>query len=358
MRKKKLMMVLAVGAIGCLLAAGLAGCSSSADSTADNSSASNGTGEHAVIGYWGGTCEAPIFVAYEKGYFQEEGIDPELVLLDAAGGTSSDTLVANGEVDCYELTPDKFKPIQQGLTMKIVDSLHIGCIEGATLDGSGINSVDDLEGKTVAVNGEGSIAQIMISGRMAMHGKDPNKVNWVVYQNPMMEDALRSGQIDAFSAYDPFTDIAVANGGAHKFWSWHEDDESKDYLCCFVGVNEQSIQKSDTLAPALCRALKKANDFINENPEEAAQIIIDGGYVQVGGDNGFTKDIMVDEISAYTWLSGDKQKLDDSYKWIWEQIWYAGAMGDKKFDNVDALDDYIMGDLYKQMVWYQGEQPK
>lgn len=100
-----------------LAGAVLPGCGGQ-DTKGGTSGAQGGTGgmqgdnEKAAVGYWGGTCEAPIFVAYAKGYFMEEGIGPGLTLLDAAGGTSSDALVAKGEVDCYELTPDKFKPIQ------------------------------------------------------------------------------------------------------------------------------------------------------------------------------------------------------------------------------------------------------
>ena len=31
------------------------------------------------VGYIGLTCEAPIYAAYEKGFFKEEGLEPELV---------------------------------------------------------------------------------------------------------------------------------------------------------------------------------------------------------------------------------------------------------------------------------------
>ena len=35
--------------------------------------------KHVRIGYIGLTCEAPIYTAYEKGFFKEEGLEPELV---------------------------------------------------------------------------------------------------------------------------------------------------------------------------------------------------------------------------------------------------------------------------------------
>ena len=118
------------------LCGALAGCSANGASTSASSSGSTATepDNHVVLGYWGGTCEAPIYIGYEKGFFQEEGLDPEMLLI------TSDVapLMANDELDCFELTPDKFKPMEQGLEVKIADSLHIGCIQGAARADSGI----------------------------------------------------------------------------------------------------------------------------------------------------------------------------------------------------------------------------
>ena len=35
--------------------------------------------KHVKIGFIGLTCEAPIYTAYEKGFFKDEGLEPELV---------------------------------------------------------------------------------------------------------------------------------------------------------------------------------------------------------------------------------------------------------------------------------------
>ena len=332
------------------LCGALAGCSANGASTSASSSDSTATepDNHVVLGYWGGTCEAPIYVGYEKGFFQEEGLDPEMLLI------TSDVapLMANDELDCFELTPDKFKPMEQGLEVKIADSLHIGCIQGAARADSGITSVADLEGKKVAAD-LGSVAQIQIASQMVEAGKDPSKVEWLTYPIAQKQQAMEAGEVDAFADYDPWTDLAVADG-AVKFYSNTFDEGLKDNLCCFVGVSSKTLEENPELGPKLSRAFKKANEYITANPEECADIIVNAGYVPVNTDSGFTKDIMLDEIKAYTWVSGDKKLLDDSFYNIWMQVNRAGAMEDAPSDEAELIK-YINETLYNRMVAYQGE---
>lgn len=328
------------------LGVGLAGCSAPDGSSSGSSEESS---NKVTLGYWGGTCEAPIYVGYELGYFKEAGLEPELLLIteDVA------PLMANAELDCYELTPDMFKPMEQGLEVSIIDSLHIGCIQGAASPESGIRSVKDLEGKTVAAQNAGSIAQIQISSEMVLAGKDPSKVSWVVYPSPQMEAAMNAGEIDAFTQFDPWADIAEANG-AVKFFSNTFDEGLKDILCCFVGMSSRTLEARPELGPKLSKAFAKAADYLNNHPEEAVDLIIDAGYVPVETDSGFTREIMLKEIEAYTWVSGDRALLDKSFSEIWMQINRAGAMEDAPED-ASELETYINDTLYSRMVNYQGE---
>ena len=253
----------------------LAGCGTTA--TSDRNTENQGSGDndllHAVVGYWGGTCESPIFVAYEKGYFKEVGLDVELLKINGDVAV----LMANNQLDAFELTPDKFKPMEQGLELKIIDSLHKGCIQGAASTASGIKSVADLEGKTVAA-AVGGIAQIQISSQMVKLGLDPNKVNWVSYPNAQMEQALNQGEIDAFAAYDPYPEMAVQNGKV-RFYSNTFDEGLKDYLCCFIGMNQKTLEANPEIAKRMSKAFKKACEYLAGNPPEAAQMEMEKGYI-------------------------------------------------------------------------------
>ncbi len=329
------------------LAGPLAACGSSTTQAGSNSS-SNSKSNKVVLGYWGGTCEAPIYIGYEKGFFKEAGLEPELLLI-----TSDVTaLMANDQLDAFELTPDKFKPMEQGLELAIIDSLHIGCIQGAASVASGIKTVADLEGKKVAAP-VGSIPQIQISSQMVLAGKDPNKVTWLTYPSAQMEKAMNAGEVDAFAQYDPWADIAVKNG-ATKFFSNTFDAGLKDYLCCFVGMSTKALNARPNIGPLLSQGFAKAAEFLEDNPEEATDIIINAGYVPVSTEGGFTRDIMLQEIKAYPWISGNKEVLDKSFHEIWMQIYRAGAMEDAPSDPA-ALTKYIDETLYNKMVKYQGK---
>ena len=78
------------------------------------SSATIVNSKHVRIGYIGLTCEAPIFTAYEKGFFKEEGLEPELV--KCAWANYKDTLALGGYDIHSTLVIYFLKPIEQGWT--------------------------------------------------------------------------------------------------------------------------------------------------------------------------------------------------------------------------------------------------
>lgn len=335
--KNKLILIGIMVVIAMALA--LTGCGSAEEEGGDEKTASGNI--PSKIGYWGGTCESPIYIAYEKGFFQEAGIDPELLVIT----TDTTTLMANGELDCYELTPDQFMPIKNGTEVSIIDSLHTGCIQGAATKESGIKSCADLEGKKVAINNQGEITQILASSEMVKMGKDPKKVEWVIYPNDQKIQAMEKGEIDAFVAYDPFGEIA-AQQGYTKFFSNTFDDGLKDVLCCFIGLNNKTMEENPELAGRLSQAFKKACDYLEANPEEAAELIMEKEYI--AGDADINKKLITD----YTWVAGDKELIDSSAREIWHQVYRAGALDEEVSE--DELEEWIDG-MVKKMVKFEGK---
>src|SRR5580698_10303527 len=127
----------ALAILSCFLCNG--GCSRKADTPAAPAGLAK-----IQVGYIGLTCEAPLFVAREKGFFKDEGLDPQFTKYDWA--TYRDA-IALGKIDItHHLTMFLLKPIEQGADLKITAGVHRGCLRVQTSIGSSIHSIADLKG--------------------------------------------------------------------------------------------------------------------------------------------------------------------------------------------------------------------
>jgi len=97
----------------CLLLLG--GCSKKSNVKVVNS-------KHVKVGFIGLTCEAPIYTAFEKGYFKDEGLEPELVKCSWAN--YKDNLALGSYDITHHLVMYFLKPIEQGLDVRFLGGVH------------------------------------------------------------------------------------------------------------------------------------------------------------------------------------------------------------------------------------------
>lgn len=210
----------------------------------DTNSASIGK---AVIAYAGGACEAPTFVAYENGYFEREGLDVELIALEAS--TLKEALAA-GKIDGLQQTADSIKSIEQGLGIRITSGLHKGCIRLVAGADSGVKTVADLKGKAVGVHVFGGLPQVLVQWALTDAGLDPvSDVTYKIFPPPQLEEAVKKGEVQAFAMYDPFPAIALNNQSVLQVFSTHDDLPFKDMYCCFIGVAQGVVERSPRRPP-------------------------------------------------------------------------------------------------------------
>ena len=96
-----------------------------------------------------------MFVALEKGFFKEEGVDIELVKTDWDGLRDG---LGLGRFDAnYTLIMYLLKPIEQGLDVKITGGIHSGCLRVQSGSKGSIQSVADLRGKKIGVPTQGAL---------------------------------------------------------------------------------------------------------------------------------------------------------------------------------------------------------
>ncbi len=213
-----------------------------------------------------------LWVALEKGYFQEEGVDVEISGIFRAGPELMNAFTA-GALDMAYVgeAPATFSVANKTADVSVVAQVNT---EGSALvvakGQSGIGKVSDLEGKTVGVPGHATVQDFLVRKALREAGVDSSRVNLLIIKPPEMIGALRTDQIDAFIAWEPYpSKAAVENVGrnlasSRDIWAGHP--------CCVLVSDSKFLKSRPDKVEKVVRAHVRATTFIKENPEEAVRI--------------------------------------------------------------------------------------
>ncbi len=229
------------------------------------------------IGNGGATCEAPLYIAIEKGFFKEEGLNAQTEFLDF---DKTKIGIASDKVDGVMGNLEWIKPIEQGFNIKYTLGIHKGCIQAVAPNGSGIKSVKDLKGKRIGINAIGDYPMVLMSTALIDAGLDPKSdVEFKVFPGANLEQALDKKEIDAFIMWDPFGQLYIDSGKGYSILSNTNTPPYSEKYCCLLALRGKLVDKSPETAAKITRAIIKGAKWVSENPEEAAKIIVEKKYI-------------------------------------------------------------------------------
>ena len=241
-----------------------------------------GTGPNGLplvrIGYIGLTCEAPLFTAYEKGFFKEEGLDIEFVRCEWA--TYKDAL-ALGQFDVtHHLVMYFLKPLEQGLDVKLTGGVHRGCLRVQAAVNGPIKTIEDLRGKRIGVPGMGTPPFIFANRVLGARGIDPGKeITWRVFPAGELGLALDRGEIDAVADSEPIGTLLLASGKVRNIADQNKDAPYNEEYCCAVIINGKFLNQNRKASAAATRAILKAAKWVQTNPVAAAKLSVEKKYI-------------------------------------------------------------------------------
>ena len=235
------------------------------------------------VAYLGLTCEAAMFVAQEKGFFKDEGIDVEFVKTDWDGLRDG---LGLGRFDAnYTLIMYLLKPIEQGLDVKITGGVHKGCLRVQVGAKSPIKAPGELRGKRIGIPTMGSPPFLFTCRVLAAQGMDPRKdVDWVVVAPDVMGLALDKGQVDAVADSEPLGSILAAQGKARTVADQAADAPYRDEYCCATVVSGKLAARDPAAAAKVTRALLRGARWVEENPTAAAGLSVEKKYIAASAD--------------------------------------------------------------------------
>jgi NitT/TauT family transport system substrate-binding protein len=217
-------------------------------------------------------CTVGVPIADQTGIFKRHGLDVELVNF---GGSTDQLLeaISTGKADAgVGMALRWLKPLEQGFDVKITTAIHGGCMRLFTRPDSPIHSIADLRGKVVGASDMAAPDKNFFSIVAAKQGLDPNRdIQWRQFPADLLGEALRRGDIQAFSLGDPLGWVIRERDGLREIAN-NLSGEYATRACCVLGVRGKLVRDDRNAAAALTQALLEAQDFVVQQPDEAAAI--------------------------------------------------------------------------------------
>jgi len=220
-----------------------------------------------------GICIAPQYVAEEL--LRAEGFaDVQYVKRD-----DTQTALASGEVNISMGFVVLFiTHLDTGDPLVLLGGVHVGCYELFGTDQ--VHAIRDLKGKTVAVPAVGSGHYLFLASMVAYVGLDPHKdIHWVTHSPAESIQLLAARKIDALVGFPPVPQELRARRIGHLIVNSGLDRPWSQYFCCIVGGNRDFVRKYPVATKRALRAIVKAANLCALEPDRAARLVADKGYV-------------------------------------------------------------------------------
>lgn len=225
-----------------------------------------------VLDWAPNTNHTGLYVAVDQGYFEEEGLDVQII---QPGMSGADAMVASGEVPFGVSYQENVTHARaEGVPLVSIAAVIQHNTSGfASAESKDITRPKDFEGKTYAGWG-GPAERAVIESLMLEDDGDVNEVS-----------IINAGDIDFFTAMHQDIDFAWI------YYAWtgieaelrneplnmiylNEYSESLDYYTPVLITNENMIANDPDTVAAFMRAVSKGYEFAIDQPQEAGQILV------------------------------------------------------------------------------------
>ncbi len=251
--------------------------SNPADTNTSTSSPSSSTSAPIVIGYsnWAGWW--PWAIAEEEGLFEKNNANVEMKWFD--GYLESMNALAAGQIDgnCQTLndTISFAGEAIDGEVAVLVNDNSAG--NDKIIVTEEINSIEDLEGKEVAVE-EGVVDDFLLSLALEEAGMSRDDVKIVNLETGAAAAAFAAGKTDAVGAFPPFWLIALEREGSKELIT---SKEFPGAIPDLLVVTQKLVDEQPEQVQALVNTWFDVLDFMAENPEKADEIMAKRADVSV-----------------------------------------------------------------------------
>ena len=295
---------------------------------------------------------APVFIAQEKGYFREVGLDVELKFFDAAQPIAVATTSGDVDFGITAFTAGLYNLAGKG-TLKVIGGMSrekagyplIGYFASNKAYAAGLKTPKDLAGKRVAMTQVGSSFHYSLGLLADKYGFKVSDVTIVPLQSLSNAAAALKGETVDAALLPVSTARKLMDDGGAKLLGWVGDETPWQLGAVFASpktlANKALVTK---LLTALERADREYHDVVLSTVKDGNAAINDKTKPLLEIIAKYTN-LSVDQVvgnCAYVDPDGklDVKNVDNQIKWLQGQ-----GFVDKGFDADTIIDkDYVKAD--------------
>jgi NitT/TauT family transport system substrate-binding protein len=228
------------------------------------------TQETIVVGYLPSNHHSALFVADATGMYESAGLKVQLVpfrsgseIVDAANKNKID-------IGYCGITPVT-SAIDKNSSVKIVAAVNQ---EGSGIvvdDQQNISNVSDFQGKKFLIPKKGGIQDVLLRYLLIKNNVTPSNINITELEVPLMQNALVSGDVDAYIAWEPYVSQSKFTGNETVFM--YSKDIWPEHPCCVVIATDNFIKKNPDRLKKFLNVHVEATNYTNTHKNETAMIL-------------------------------------------------------------------------------------
>lgn len=274
-----------------------------------------------VLDWTPNTNHTGLYVAQEKGYFEEAGLAVDIVQPPEDGASA---LVASGKaefgIDFQDYLAPAFAsdaPLPITAVAALVQHNTSGII---SRKGEGVESPKGMEGKTYAT-WDLEVEKSMIKNVVEADGGNYDKINMIPSNVTDEVTALKTKQVDTIWVYYAWGGIATEVKGLETdYFAFKDINPVFDYYTPVIVANNAFLENDPDTAKAFLDAVRKGYEDAIANPEEAADILCKAApeldKELVLASQKWLANEYKSEVEQWGYI--DQARWDTFYEWLYE----------------------------------------
>jgi NitT/TauT family transport system substrate-binding protein len=206
------------------------------------------------------------FVAQQKGYFKDEGLDVQTKSFSAPGDGLTPLL--SGDLDAHLTTADSVLTVLDKAPgqLKIVYLTDTSAGADAIVAKPDIGSVKAMKGRKVAAT-LGQCNQLLLEKALQRAGLTDKDIDLVNMNPDDAGAAFAAGKIDVAVTWEPWITKIAGEKTGHVIFS---SQETPNLILDVLAISSRTASKKPAETRAFLRALNRGYEFVQQHADEAA----------------------------------------------------------------------------------------